>query len=90
MAKKKQTPEDLLKIQVAALAREFADWDHIKAEGCNDPFWPDGSNMNLVHNHIIYHKNEIKKICTENGLELPEIYHTETPPEVDQHYMARG
>lgn len=90
MAKKKQTPEDLLKIRIAELTREFADWDHIKAEGCNDPFWPDGSNMNLVHNHIIYHKNEIEKICTENGLDLPEIYYKETPPEVDQHYMARG
>ena len=29
VAKKKQTPEDLLKIQIAELTREFADWEYI-------------------------------------------------------------
>ena len=46
--------------------------------------------MNLVHNHICYSKKEIEKLCSESGLELPEIYYKETPPEVDQCYMARG
>ena len=38
----------------ADLEREIALWHKIKENGCSDPFWPDGTNMNLVRNHIIY------------------------------------
>ena len=37
----------------ADLAKDFARWDEINKNGCNDPFWSDGVNMNLVRNHII-------------------------------------
>lgn len=34
--------------------REFAHWDDIYHNGCSDPAWPDGVNLNLIRNHIIY------------------------------------
>lgn len=31
----------------------FRAWNQIAQNGCSDPGWPDGVNMNLVRNHII-------------------------------------
>ena len=44
------------------LVRDIERWQHINEHGCNDPFWTDGSNMNLVRNHVIYHKRIIFNI----------------------------
>lgn len=44
--------------------------------------------MNLTRNHILSHKREIREICEENGMNLPEEYYLPTPPEVDNDYMA--
>lgn len=38
----------------AELEADMARWRDIKENGCNDPTWPDGVNMNLKRNHIIY------------------------------------
>lgn len=38
----------------AELQRDIDRWNEINQSGCNDPFWPDGTNMNLVRNHIIF------------------------------------
>ena len=40
----------------AALENEYAQWDELFTKGGSDPFWTDGSNLNLVRNHIIYYK----------------------------------
>lgn len=69
------------------LADRFSHWEQMYAHGGSDPFWPDGVNLNLVRNHILYYKRKLEEIC--NG-SLPEIYHRETPPEVDPDYMARA
>ena len=63
-------------------------WKDINKNGCNDPFWTDGSNMNLVRNHIIYYKHMIYEICKENQISLPDEYYFSIPPEVNNHYMA--
>lgn len=63
-------------------------WKDINKNGCNDPSWADGCNMNLVRNHIIYHKGVICGLCNENNISLPEEYYLSTPPEVDNNYMA--
>ena len=84
----KKSFEEQLKDNCKRLAAEIANWKYINQNGCNDPFWPDGSNMNLVRNHIIYYKHQIEQICKENGLQLPEEYYIPTPPEVDNGYMA--
>ena len=72
------------------LYREFERWNTLLNTGGFDPFWPDGSNMNLVRNHIIYDKRSLKEFNETYGLELPEIYFKETPEEVDNEYQAPG
>lgn len=39
---------------MAELDDDIRRWNDIKENGCSDPFWPDGVNMNLKRNHIIY------------------------------------
>lgn len=85
---KKTTPEQTIKALVEDIIREVGAWEHKNENGCSDPFWPDGVNMNLNRNHIIYDKRQIGGICRENGLPLPEEYYIPTPPEVDNYYMA--
>lgn len=67
---------------------ESEHWKAMKYQGCNDPFWADGCNMNLIRNHIISDKESIREICEENGMILPAEYYIPTPPEVDNNYMA--
>lgn len=33
--------------------RELEHWRNIFTNGCSDPAWPDGCNLNLTRNHII-------------------------------------
>jgi len=70
------------------ITNEINDWKNININGCNDPSWPDGVNMNLVRNHIIYYKREMAQICEEINLILPEEFYFPTPQEVDNGYMA--
>lgn len=70
------------------LLKEIEWWKATEENGCNDPFWPDGSNMNLIRNHILHYKGEIKRICDETGKSYPDCYYIPTPPEVDNKYMA--
>ncbi len=44
--------------------------------------------MNLVRNHILFHKKNISDICSENGFSFPEEYYIPIPPEVPRGYMA--
>lgn len=70
------------------LTERFTCWDNIRKNGCGDPFWPDGVNMNLVRNHIIYYKQKIEENDSEGN--YPAIYFRETPPKVKDSYMARA
>ena len=85
---KKKTPEQELKELCRDIRREIDHWEYINQYGCNDPFWPDGENMNLTRNHIIYDKHQIEELCEKNGLRIPEEVYLPTPPEVDPYYMA--
>ena len=82
--KKDEVQEDF----VAELKSCFDDWEYMKLNGCDDPNWEDGANMNLVRNHIYYYKQKIlEKFGKDN---LPEIYFKEDPPEVEEEYMAKA
>lgn len=70
------------------IEKSINEWSNIKANGCSDPNWADGCNMNLVRNHITYYKKQIEELCEENHIELPSEYFLPTPPEVDNGYMA--
>ncbi len=84
----------ILKKKLKKLEEELKDsftrWHHLKENGGSDPFWEDGTNMNLVRNHIFHHKQEIKNICDKEGIPLPNVYSKDTPPKVDEKYMARA
>jgi hypothetical protein len=69
------------------LKREYARWEHYRVFGGRDPFWPDGSNMNIIRNHIIHDRRKIEEHFTPDN--YPEIYYKEIPPEMDNDYMAR-
>lgn len=68
------------------LEKAYAQWQRLYENGGSDPFWPDGVNLNLVRNHIIYYKGQIKETCPLYMAD--EIYLRDLPPEVDQNYMA--
>lgn len=85
---KQKTPEQELYLLREKLLHERDIWNHINENGCNDPFWTDGCNMNLTRNHILSYRNEIANCCEEDNLPLPEEYFLKVPPEVDDDYMA--
>ncbi len=75
----KETPEQIISKCVNNIVREIASWKYMQEHGCNDPFWSDGCNMNLTRNHIISYKYDIRGICEENNMPLPEGYYLPTP-----------
>lgn len=83
-----RTAEDKVKEYRQCIHREIEHWKDINQNGCSDPFWSDGCNMNLTRNHIIYEQEQIRKICEENQITLSEEYYLSIPPEVDMNYMA--
>lgn len=85
---KDKSEQDRLKDMRHNLLREFRTHEHLKTHGGQDPFWPDGMNMNLTRNHIIYEKRQIMELCSMSGLDLPPEYFIPTPEEVDDDYMA--
>lgn len=88
MKKKAASPEKKIKQLSEYIESEIQHWKDIKEHGCNDPFWCDGCNMNLIRNHILYSKKQISDICIENKIEIPDIMGVPTPPEVSNAYMA--
>lgn len=85
---KKKSTDELIQGYARDIIREIEHWKYINEHGCNDPQWPDGVNMNLTRNHVIYDKREIARLCQENGNGFPEEYYLPAPPEVDNQYMA--
>jgi hypothetical protein len=71
----------------AELQKCHGRWTYIYEHGCSDPSWPDGCNLNLVHNHCLYYRRLIEENYAPE--DYPEIYFKEVPPEVDQNYMVR-
>ncbi len=84
----KDSPEQKVKQYCEEIRKEIQHWKDINQNGCNDPFWSDGCNMNLTRNHIIYDQEQVRKICEENQIPLPEEYYLSAPPEVNNQYMA--
>lgn len=44
--------------------KELERWNAIRKNGSNDPLWPDGVNLNLVRNHIIYANRHLKELSS--------------------------
>lgn len=79
------------------IEKEFESWDYIKRNGCGDPYWADGVNMNLVRNHII---NGYKKLDALQGTPVQldmfgggqgvDRTRRPVPPLVSDRYMANA
>lgn len=69
------------------LEKAYDRWQRLYEDGGSDPFWPDGVNLDLVRNHIIYFKGQIEETCPLYMTD--ELYQRDLPPEVDQNYMAQ-
>ena len=82
----KPTPGQEIEQLRKDIVRELEHWRALREYGCQDPFWPDGTNMNLTRQHIIYYKERLKELIP--GGNLPEEYYLPTPPVVDNDYLA--
>ena len=83
------------------IEKSLAHWHDMEKNGCSDPFWPDGVNMNLVRNHVIYYLTQIKELSVQPtqmsmfgeaicvSVTANVIDDPRIPPEVDSDYMAR-
>lgn len=80
---------------VAAIDDSFATWEEIYQNGCSDPCWEDGVNLNLVRNHIIAYYRMLDERADEpvqlSLLSTEPNYNVRQPlpPKVDNKYMAR-
>lgn len=72
----------------AEIKERIERWEHIRIHGCSDPSWEDGCNMNLVRNNVLYGKSKCQALLLPE--DYPVEYFLETPPEVNNKYMARG
>lgn len=84
MGKKQQ--EDYAK----SLEESFDRWEYLLNHGGSDPFWPDGTNMNLVRNHICYYRGKLEEQYGEDKHLYPAVYFREVPPEMERDYLANG
>ena len=78
----------------ADIAASFAHWDRISQNGCADPFYPDGVNMNLIRNHIIFYYQELQELH-QQGTQVSlfddtcDMSHERPlPPKVPEGYMV--
>ena len=88
-------PEKMTESQIRKqLDDEYRRWNDIKKNGCQDPAWPDGLNLNLVRNHIIYWYRFLRE-CTsqtvqlsmfDSGMDLTN--ERPLPPKVPDNYMV--
>lgn len=62
---KKMTREQKLDHLNEEVRKAQAHWKEVYTNGCSDPFWPDGVNLNLIRNHIIYYLSQINDMHQE-------------------------
>lgn len=70
------------------LTKDYATWKSIYEKGCSDPSFPDGVNLNLVRNHIIYGKIQCEKTLGDNLHLYPDPYFFPIPTELPNDFMA--
>ena len=90
MAKKSKTPQEQMQEAVTELVERYNRWQDLYKNGCFDPSYCDGVNLNLVRNHIQFAKRKIEKLVEEHKeLSFPAEYEKiEIPQEVSNDYMA--
>jgi len=86
---KKQSPEERLQELIAACEERYNRWYYIYENGTDDPFYCDGGNMDLVRNHSLSYKRQIKELCDTMSWPYPDIYYRADLPKVPYDYMAQ-
>lgn len=94
----KKTASEKLADARAELERDIARWHEIYRNGCSDPFWPDGVNLDLKRNHIIHDLRIISELEQKPvqvsffdavpGEAVDWKNDPRIPPRVPQDYMA--
>lgn len=70
------------------LIERYSRWVHIFFNGCTDPTYHDGVNIDLVRNHIFYEKSQVEKILGHNYMAYPDEYFYPDPIKLPQEFMA--
>ena len=88
-----QMSADQLRQEIAAA---LLHWHQLMEEGSSDPCWPDGCNLNLVRNHIIYYDRILReKTAADKQISLFDDTsdpspNSQIPPRVPETYMVAG
>ena len=81
-------------ISIATLGQKlyesYSRWVHIFLNGCSDPSWSDGVNINLVRNHIFAYKEDVEKTLGTNYIAYPDEYFYLEPVELPSAFMAKA
>lgn len=80
----------------AEIDQEFWQWNDIACNGCQDPAWSDGVNMNLIRKRIIFmyrllderNNSDIQMSIFDSRTEGPP--RRPVPPKVPNQYMVAG
>ena len=85
MAKNQMSRKEQL---AKSIGKSHAHWIRLRENGGNDPFWPDGVNLNLLMNHIIYDR----RLCEEELQEedYPDEYYISLPEEMPPNFMVKS
>lgn len=90
LAADEMTEEQLLE----AIEHSFLRWDHLMAEGGTTPQSPDGGDLNLVRNHIIYYRHHLTELRSNGQVSMLDTLfpsaNRPVPPEVPNCFMVRN
>lgn len=82
-------PPDLTVDQLVSVIKgRFATWRAIWLNGTTDPFYQDGTNLNLIRNHIIYYQDQLVALCKRDGISLPKAAEMAPPREMPHDWLA--
>lgn len=70
------------------LKAEYTRWKDIFDNGCSDPTWEDGVNINLVRSHILYEKKRTEEALKDNYIAYPNEYFYPEPVMLPNSFMA--
>lgn len=71
------------------LKNDYKRWSDVFKNGCSDPFWTDGVNINLCRNHVIYAKRELEELLGDNFFAYPIEYYYPEPKLVPSNHVVK-
>ena len=89
MAKKKLSLKEEIANLRLYLHDRYIHYKDLYNNGCSDPSYCDGTNINLTCNHISYAKRRIEELCGDKYFMYPDEYYWPEPRRVEDTYMAK-